>query len=137
MSENEARPHEAAEGEEQLRRVVAECEARLTEYAPASIPANGKWTRIPGFAMRFGPSGGRETIKVIATLEPADFRGLLYLSPDTNGRDLAQTLPRGSRGLGQLLNHARRGTKDPDPVELGPDWATAEAAFEVVEPPKK
>ena len=33
MSENEARPHEAAEGEEQLRRVVAECEARLTEFA--------------------------------------------------------------------------------------------------------
>jgi signal transduction histidine kinase len=33
MSENEARPSEAAGGEEQLRRVVAECEARLTEFA--------------------------------------------------------------------------------------------------------
>ena len=33
MSENEARPSEAEEGEEQLRRVVAECEARLTEFA--------------------------------------------------------------------------------------------------------
>ena len=31
MSENEARPPDAAE--EQLRRVVGECEARLTEYA--------------------------------------------------------------------------------------------------------
>ena len=31
MSENEAQPHVSAE--EQLSRVVAECEARLTEYA--------------------------------------------------------------------------------------------------------
>ena len=31
MSENEARPHASAE--EQLNRVVGECEARLTEYA--------------------------------------------------------------------------------------------------------
>src|SRR5437868_8776036 len=34
MSENEARSSEsAARGDEQLRRVVAECEARLTEFA--------------------------------------------------------------------------------------------------------
>jgi hypothetical protein len=31
-----------------------------------------------------------------------------------------------------LLNHARRGTKDGGPILVGPDWASAEAAFELV-----
>jgi hypothetical protein len=38
--------------------------------------------------MRFRPPLGKEIIKVIATTEQSDFRGLLYLPPDARGKGL-------------------------------------------------
>ncbi len=108
----------------------------LTEYAPAQIPAGVKqWQRIPHFAIRLKSPPGKEMFKVIATLEAADFRNLLYTPPELSGKGPEGLLPKGSQGLGQLLNHARRGTKDGESIVFGPDWASSEAVFELVEAP--
>jgi hypothetical protein len=99
---------------------------------PHATPGRARPRRRAGFAIRFRPPLGKEIIKVIATTEPADFRGLLHLPPDASGKGPEEALSKASKGLGQLLNHARRDTKDPGPILFDADWATAEVAFEVV-----
>ena len=106
----------------------------LTEFAPAKLPPDRAWHRIPDLVLRFTPPIGKEVLKVIATLEPADFRPLMYLPPGIEAKGEDDTVPRGSKGLGQLLNHARRGTKDVTLSTVGADWASTEIAFEVVDP---
>ena len=104
----------------------------LTQYAPAKLAVAQGWTRIPNFVIRFNPPVGREIFKVIATLEPADFRDLIYLPPGLDGKGAVNALSARSKGLGQLLDQARQGKKDVTIMSIGPDWASAEVAFEVV-----
>jgi hypothetical protein len=118
----------------------------LSQYTPAKLPVGGGWqTILPGgpqqgitnFVIKLTKPVGKEMFKVVATLEPADFRGLLYLPPDAVVRDGdSKGVPEGSRALGLLLDSARTGKKggvDAGPVQ--PNWATAEAVYELVDRP--
>jgi hypothetical protein len=107
----------------------------LDQIPSVKLPVGQNWTRIPDFVIGFSPPVGREVFKVIATLEPADFRDLFYRAPGTTTKRAVQELPPMSRGLGQLLEQARRGTKDAMIAEIGVDWASAEVAFEVIAAP--
>jgi hypothetical protein len=112
----------------------------VANYQDNKIKADGQWHTLP-IVFQLTDSG-TETIKFIATKDPADFSALLWMPPEVNargplGKGAAQAIPDPLRALGQMLRDVQVGQNISDIVTkgavtyVGSNWSTARVVVNV------
>jgi Caspase domain/Domain of unknown function (DUF4384) len=103
----------------------------IAEYAPARVMPGKGWERLRGQVVQLEKPPGQELFKVIATKQPADFSGFLYIPPGAKGKgDEFEKIPAKYQPLGLLMDNVMAGRKG-NPVSTAVDWCTAEGVVEV------
>lgn len=106
----------------------------IQEYTPARIMPGKAWERLRGQVVQLEKPAGQELFKVIATKQPADFSGFLYIPPGARGKgDKFEKIPAKYQPLGLLMDNVMAGRKG-NPVSTAVDWCTAEGVVEVYVP---
>jgi len=106
----------------------------IEQFAPARIMPSKDWERLRGQVVQLEEPAGKEIFKVIATKQPADFSGFLYIPKGVLAKgDKFEKIPAKFKPLALLMNNVMAGQKG-TPVSLEVDWCTAEAVVEVRKP---
>ena len=106
----------------------------IEEYTPARIDADNTYRRLPGVVVQLVAPEGQELFKVIATRQPADFGGFLYIPKGVDAKgDKFKKIPLKYQPLGLLMDNVMVGRKG-NPMSEGIEWCTAEGVVEVRKP---
>lgn len=103
----------------------------IEHFTPARIMPGKDWERLRGQVVQLEKPAGQELIKVIATKQPADFSGFLYIPPNVEAKGpKLKGIPAKFQPLALLIDNVMAGRKG-NPVSTAVDWCTAECLIEV------